>query len=161
MRKLLAFLPLLLLLSCNGEKFTHAKSKIITAQGHEVETFLAITAEEQEQGLSGVKDSQFSHNQGMLFYYPSARELHFWMPDTYFNLDLIYLDQSFRVLDIIRNLAHHKGRNNENLIPRARGVWAQYVLEMKASSKISREIQIGDQLRIKFSPEAEKKIQNL
>lgn len=161
MRKLLAFLTLFLLLSCNGARLSHLKSKITTAAGHEVEVYLAITAAEQEQGLSGVQDSDFKDNEGMLFYYPSPRDMHFWMPDTYFNLDLIFLDGNFKVIDIIRSLAHHKGRNNENLIPRARGVWAHHVLEMKASSKLAKEIKIGDQLKIDYSKEAKDFIQKL
>lgn len=161
MRKLLAFFPLLIILSCNSAKLAHLKSKITTAQGHSVMTYLAITPSEQEQGLSGIKENDFSEKEGMLFYYPQAGIKHFWMPDTYFNLDLIYLDLNFKVIDIVRNLAHHKGRANSELIPRARGVWSNHVLEMKSSSKIAREIQIGDQLKIEYSPEAKKVIENL
>lgn len=161
MIKLLALSSIFLLLSCNSTRPTLLKGKITTAQGHMITTYLALTPSEQEQGLSGVQESDFKDNEGMLFYYPEAGEKHFWMPDTYFNLDLIYLDLNFKVLDIVRNLQHYKGRSNPNLIPRARGVWSNHVLEMKASSKISQEIKVGDQLKIEYSPEALKAIQNL
>ncbi|MFA7613223.1 MAG: DUF192 domain-containing protein [Candidatus Caldatribacteriota bacterium] len=161
MIKLLAFLPLLFLLSCKSTKPELLQSKLTTAQGHTVTIYLALTLTEQEQGLSGVQEQDFKDNEGMLFYYKTAGEKHFWMPDTYFNLDLFFLDHNFKVLDIIRNLPHYKGRNNPELIPRARGVWAQHVLEMKASSQISQGIKIGDQLKVEFSSKAEEAIKKL
>lgn len=161
MIKLLAFLPLLILLSCKSTKPELLKSKLTTVQGHSVNIYLAITPSEQERGLSGVQEKDFKDNEGMIFYYKEASEKHFWMPDTYFNLDLIYLDQNFKVLDIIRNLPHYKGRSNSHLIPRARGVWSHHVLEMKASSQISQAIRVGDLLKVEFSPEAQKAIEKL
>lgn len=154
MRKLCSFLLLTLLLACNSARLPHKQATLTTAQGQKVITYLALTLSEQEQGLSGVKENEFKDNEGMLFYYQEPGEKHFWMPDTYFNLDLFYLDQNFKVLDIVRNLPHYKGRNNLNLIPRARGVWSYHVLEMKASSPIAQEINVGDQLKLEFSAEA-------
>jgi uncharacterized protein len=99
-----------------------------------------------EQGLSGVKAEDLSDDQGMLFFYLTDQEMHFWMPDTYFDLDLVYLDSNLKIIDIIRKLPHYIGRSNPDLIPRARGVWSRYVLEMKASSSISGKLKIGDLL---------------
>lgn len=104
---------------------------------------------EQEQGLSGMQPENFDDNEGMLFYYLDDGDKHFWMPDTYFDLDLFYLDKDLRILDIVRKLPHHKGRHNEDLIPRARGVWCRHTLEMKASSPLAAELKIGDQLQWK------------
>jgi uncharacterized membrane protein (UPF0127 family) len=57
-----------------------------------IKTKLAFTPSEQEQGLSGIRPENFNNDQGMLFFYLEDGEKLFWMPDTYFNLDLFYLD---------------------------------------------------------------------
>lgn len=158
MGKLLSFLVLFILVSCNGGKLARKDALITTPSGQTVITHFAITPEEQEQGLSGVKESDFGINEGMLFYYTEGGMRQFWMPDTYFNLDLFYLDEKFKVLDVIRNLRHHPGRDTPSLIPRARAVWSWHVLEMRADSPISREIQIGDQLKVEFSDEVKKRL---
>lgn len=153
MRKLLTLLLLFSLLACQSEsrRMTEIPEKleIITAAGDVINVSLAYSPSVQEQGLSGIKDEDFDSNEGMLFYYLQDDEKHFWMPDTYFDLDLIYLDKNFKVLDIIRKLPHYKGRANPELIPRARGVWARHVLEMKAGSETSQKIKEGDQLQMK------------
>lgn len=158
MRKLLTLLLLFSLESCqtNSRTMTELpkKTELITSSGKIIKTTLAISPKDQEQGLSGVRPEDFEDDQGMLFYYLQDDEKHFWMPDTYFDLDLIYLDKNFKVVDIIRKLPHYKGRANPHLIPRARPIWSRHALEMKASSKISQEIKEGDQLQwtLELSP---------
>lgn len=151
MRKLLTLSLLFLLTACQSESRSKTSPlkfvELITPQGEVIETTLAITPKEQEQGLSGVKPKDFSDSQGMLFYYLEDGDKYFWMPDTYFDLDLIYLDKDLKILDIIRKLPHYVGRANPNLIPKARPVWARHTLEMKASSPISQKLQIGDRLK--------------
>jgi uncharacterized membrane protein (UPF0127 family) len=116
-----------------------------------------------QQGLSGIKPDQFGEDEGMLFFYLEEQEMHFWMPDTYFDLDLIYLDKNLKITEIIRKLPHYIGRANPSMIPRARGVWSRHVLEMKATSVLSQKLKIGDSL-IWISPiemrDAEERIKN-
>lgn len=160
MPKFLTLSLLLFLLACQSEsRNSPRRVDLITPNGETVRTRLAITLPEQEQGLSGVKPGDFVDDEGMLFYYLEDSEKYFWMPDTYFDLDLIYLDRDLKIVDIIRKLPHHIGRHNESLIPRARPVWARHTLEMKAGSPISARLKIGDQLKWKGSvpyPEMDK-----
>lgn len=156
MRKLLILTLLFTLLSCQSEsqnKQSTQKSlkqvELITPAGEPIFTKIAVSPEEQEQGLSGVKPEDFSENQGMLFFYMEDGERSFWMPDTYFDLDLFYLDKELKIIDIIRKLPFYIGRANYELIPRARTVWSRHVLEMKSNSKISEKLKIGDQLKWK------------
>lgn len=156
MLKFLTLSLLAILLSCQTESRKLSRDiELLTPKNDVIETRLAITLAEQEQGLSGVKPEDFDDNQGMLFHYLKDDEKYFWMPDTYFDLDLFYLDKDFKIIDIVRKLPHHIGRHNQDLIPRARGVWCRHVLEMKASSPLAATLQTGDQLRIKggLSPE--------
>ncbi len=147
MPKFLTLCLLFLIFSCQSEsRRAPSEAGLITPKGVTIRTKLAITMKEQEQGLSGMRPENFDDDQGMLFYYLEEGDKHFWMPDTYFDLDLFYLDKDLRIVDIVRKLPHHKGRHNEALIPRARGVWCRHTLEMKASSPQAAELRIGDQL---------------
>ena len=147
MTKFLTLCLLTVLISCQSEsRNTSREGALITPAGETIKTRLAITPPEQEQGLSGVQPGDFEDDQGMLFYYNEDSDKFFWMPDTYFDLDLFYLDKNLVILDIVRKLPHHKGRHNEALIPRARGVWCRHTLEMKSGSKIADSLKIGDKL---------------
>ncbi len=148
MTKFLTLCLFSLIFSCQSESRKSEKIvDILTPNGAKIETRLAITQEEQERGLSGIRPEDFGENEGMLFYYQEDSDKHFWMPDTYFDLDLFYLDKDLRIVDIVRKLPHHQGRHNEALIPRARGVWCRHALEMKASSPLGQTLKIGDQLK--------------
>ena len=149
MRKLIAFLSLFILLSCQSESQNQnplKKVELQTSFGSSIEATLAIDAKEQEMGLSGVKPEDFGDSEGMLFFYTQDEERHFWMPDTYFELDLFYLDKDLKIIDIVRKLPFYIGRANPELIPRARGVWCRHVLEMKSTSSIAQKINVGDKL---------------
>lgn len=152
MRKLLTMLLLSTLWNCQSvSQDPMKKVELITPYGKAIKTTLAITEADQNQGLSGVRPDEFSDDQGMLFFYLEDFEKHFWMPDTYFDLDLFYLDQNLRITEIIRKAPHYIGRANPHLIPRLRGVWCRHVLEMKSSSDIAQKLKVGDQLKWKSS----------
>jgi uncharacterized membrane protein (UPF0127 family) len=152
MRKFLTLLLLLSLSACQSESQDPLKSlELQTPAGELIQTSLVYMPKDMEQGLSGVKPENFSDNQGMLFFYLNDQEMHFWMPDTYFDLDLFFLDKDLKILDIIRKLPFYVGRANPDLIPKARGTWGRYVLEMKATSPVSAKLKIGDQLQWKSS----------
>lgn len=149
MIKLLTLCLLFTLVSCQSESRTKSTLKtveLITPSGDVIKTSLAISPSEQEQGLSGVQSEDYEANQGMLFYYDADEEKNFWMPDTYFDLDIHFLDKDLKITDIIRKLPHYKGRANPELIPRARPVWSRHALEMRSDSSISQKLKIGDQL---------------
>lgn len=156
MGKLLTLLLLLTLSACQSESRNSKdaqnplkKVELITPSGESIETTVVITPADQEQGLSGVKPEDFQDNQGMLFFYLSEDERHFWMPDTYFDLDLFYLDKDLKIIDIVRKLPFYVGRANQDLIPRARGVWCRHTLEMKSTSAIAQKLKMGDVLKWK------------
>jgi uncharacterized protein len=148
MRKLLTLLALFTLWACQSESQDPLKFLILkTPQGESIQTKLVYTPADMEQGLSGVKPEDFDDDEGMLFFYLSEEEKHFWMPDTYMDLDIFYLDKDLKILDVNRKVPHYVGRANADLIPRARPVWARHVLEMKASSPLSARLKVGDQLQ--------------
>lgn len=164
MTKFIFLAVLFILLGCqNGSRPSESQNSVqlITSTGAVIPTRLAVTMKEQEQGLSGVKSEDFEENEGMIFFYLAEDERHFWMPDTYFDLDLFFLDKDLVIRDIIRKLPHYIGRANPDYIPRARGVWSRHVLEMKSTSPIAASLAVGQQLQWKSKlslQEFEKKV---
>lgn len=108
---------------------------------------LALTEAEKTQGLSGMPADRYQDDQAMFFFYPDTGPRRFWMPDTYFDLDIFFLDPDLRVLDIERDVKHHPGRSTPPEIPMTRTILSTHILEIKASSPIAKSIKIGDQLK--------------
>lgn len=165
MRKLLPLLILLVLWSCQSES-RNARNplkyvELTTPTGENIQTELVYSMDEQERGLSGTQANDFADDQGMLFFYLEDGDRSFWMPDTYFDLDLFFLDGELKVTDVIRKLPHYIGRANPERIPKARSVWSRHVLEMKASSELAQKLKVGDRLQWKSQvslPQTESKI---
>jgi uncharacterized membrane protein (UPF0127 family) len=108
---------------------------------------LAISHSEQTQGLSGLKPKDFDVSEGMLFINPEESSRTFWMIDTYFNLDIIFLDKKLVVVGIEKDAPNHPGRNEPPQIFRTHTFEAQYVLETKANSPFSKNLKLNDQLK--------------
>ena len=66
---------------------------------------LADTGPERSQGLMHVKEMPTSS--GMLFVYPDARNVSFWMKNTFIPLDLIFLDATGTVKRVHENAVPH------------------------------------------------------
>ncbi len=64
---------------------------------------VASTSAEQEQGLSDVPF--LASTTGMLFVFDTPDDYGFWMKDMQFPLDIIWLDQSFKIIHIEYSLS--------------------------------------------------------
>lgn len=122
------------------------KAKLLLSNGVAVHVTMAITPEEQQKGLSGLRDSDFPDEEGMFFFYLDTGPRRFWMPDTYFNLDIFFIDQNMKVVAIERNVPAHPGMDQSVPIAQTQTYYARHVLELKASSKIAKMINRGDVL---------------
>ena len=114
--------------------------------GQSIRTSLALRRETQIRGLSGVRAQDFPDDGGLLFVFLQEEERSFWMPDTYFDLDIIFLDKNLKVVGLERNVPHHPGRAEPPPIYSTANYWAKYVLEIKARSPLSAQIDRGDTL---------------
>ena len=120
--------------------------ELVTPNGEKIKTSLAYTPEDQLEGLQNVQPDEFSEQEGKLFFYLEDDARTFWMPNTYFDLDLIYLDQDLKITEIVRDLDHYTGDVDAE-IPRAPTVTSRHVLEMKSSSEIADRLKVGDQIQ--------------
>ena len=125
----------------NSVRFT----KLSLPSGKVIETKLAITQQEQNTGLSGSQIEHFGLYQGLLFYYPFIGKRQFWMPDTYFNIDIIFLDKNLKVIAVEKNVPAHPGRQEPPRIYRTKTYLSRHVLEIRADSPLSKEINVGTQ----------------
>lgn len=116
--------------------------------GKTIQLRLAVNDDEQMQGLSEVLPDELQNNEGMLFVNKNDESRRFWMPNTFINLDIFFLDAHLKVLRVFRDMKAHPGFD-EFLIPIARteSVRCRHVLELKSSSPLSREIKVGDTLK--------------
>lgn len=149
----------ILISSCNpvhpAKQNTPKQGKIALTSGKLIDITLSITPEELSKGLSGIRNDQYADNQGMLFYFKDWGPRAFWMPDTYFDLDIFYLDDSLKIIDVARKVKHHPSYDGD--VPRAKVVYAKHVLELKSDSPLSQELSINDKL-IWISPKTWKEV---
>jgi len=106
---------------------------------------IARTQEERERGLQ--LRSSLGEDQGMLFIFPESGRHSFWMKDTLIPLDMIWLDESQGVVDILKDVPVC----SEDPCPvYAPGKQAKYVLEVNAGYVSSLNIQEGESANFKL-----------
>ncbi len=72
-----------------------------TGTAHAFRVELAVTPEQQARGL--MFRTEMGADEGMLFPYDQPRMLSFWMKNTVLSLDLIFIDEERRVINIAAN----------------------------------------------------------
>lgn len=120
--------------------------------GKTIQLRLAISKDEQSRGLSGLKPNDFKINEGMLFINSDESPRTFWMNDTYFNLDIIFLSKDLKIVGVEKNVPFHAGSNEPPKIYRTHTYRSQFVLETKGKAPFSRSLKVNDQLRFLGKP---------
>ncbi len=146
--KLIIFLCLISFLGgCNASTSDHLKNyevkKLILPSGKSIKVYLAQTVEQQRLGLSGIKPEDFGKNEAMLFPWHEMKMRQFWMPNTFFDLDIIFMNGENYIIDIHRGLKHYKGQGTRAQVPLSKEVYSQNILEVRADSPISKELKPG------------------
>lgn len=62
---------------------------------------IADTDDQRNQGLMYRK--YMKNNQGMFFIFSDSKERSFWMKNTYISLDIIFIDENFKIVSIARD----------------------------------------------------------
>ncbi len=95
------FLFLLFILGCSEE--TNNILTIVTEEKEiNVTVEIADSYEEHKVGLSNRE--LLDENTGMLFIFSYPKTLSFWMKDTFIPLDIMYIDENFKITEIKENL---------------------------------------------------------
>jgi uncharacterized membrane protein (UPF0127 family) len=103
---------------------------------------IADTPSLQEHGLSDRLSLPEDH--GMLFVFPTPGLYGFWMKDMHFSLDIIYLDNNFRIISLFKNVA----TSTYPAVLKPTGP-SQYVLEVNAGFSDTNHLTEGQVLDIK------------
>ena len=102
---------------------------------------IAETADQQTLGLG--KRSSLPADQGMLFIFDQPQILYFWMKDMEFSLDIIWLDENYKVIGWSASVSPETFP--ETFSPSAP---AKYVLEVNAGFVEKNSVKVGDLLKI-------------
>ncbi len=111
-------------------------------------TFILASKKEHKQGLSGILSKHFPNNNAALFLFKKPGIRRFWMRNTYFNLDIIFLNSKFKIIEVQRNMQAHPGKTIDRSIEKTKEIWAHHVLEIKSSSPIAKKLKKGIQLKL-------------
>lgn len=97
---------------------------------------VACTPQALAQGL--MNRHYLDQDAGMLFVFPKPQNVKFWMKNTYLALDLIFMDQNFKVVQLYANARplDLKKIESDQII--------KYVLEISAGSIQHHDIRKGD-----------------
>ena len=106
---------------------------------------LALTGEQQAQGLSG--RAELAAGAGMLFVWNQESRRSFWMPDMNFPLDMVWLNGDCAVTHITHNAPPQAPGQSQADLPRYTVDQVQYVLEINAGEAALHGIKVGDQAR--------------
>ena len=106
---------------------------------HCVDVEIARTAQAMEQGLSGHRP--LTDNQGMLFMFQAPGQYGFWMKDMTFDLDIIWMDQDGKIVDIKHDFKPCTPQSCPVYKP---AVNALYVLEVNAGYCQQHNVKVGD-----------------
>jgi len=113
----------------------------LTIQGHELRVELATDPTRREVGL-GYRAS-LPEDGGMLFIFPQSQPQSFWMKNCLIDLDIAYIDDDGKIVDLIRMTAVPPAERSRPKVkyPSSRPV--RYVLETNAGWFESRGIGPG------------------
>ena len=113
--------------------------KVNKNNSQELSIELADTVHKRSYGLMNREDMK--SNSGMLFIWKDRQIRNFWMKNTYFNLDLFFLNDQGKIIEIYKNA---KAFDETNIKSKEK---VKYVLEMKAGEQ---NFQIGNKLKCNF-----------
>ncbi|NMC36203.1 DUF192 domain-containing protein [Candidatus Beckwithbacteria bacterium] len=125
-----------------GYDYTHkllVKSQLVLVE-------IADTPEKITQGLSG--RSNLAQNNGMLFIFPQAREVTFWMPDMNFSLDMVFIRDK-KVVYIEKDVPNFPPNTPLEELPRySPPEIVDWVLELPSGWAQKYNLQLGDQVEL-------------
>ena len=126
--------------ACSGIKFTKKDIFIVNKINQKIKfnVELADTDMKRKTGLQCKK--QLKENEGMLFIWKSEDLRYFWMKNTKFYLDIIFINSDFEIVDIYFNAKPF------SLLNISSSRKAQYVLEINEGVFENFDLMIGDKL---------------
>lgn len=95
----------------------------------------------REEGMKWLTEAEVGPDQGMLFVFDAPRKVAFWMEDTLIPLDIVFISESKKVLNVVRG-------EPEDLTKLPSAGPTLYALELRAGTARRLGIQPGQTIQI-------------
>jgi uncharacterized membrane protein (UPF0127 family) len=121
-------------------------AEFITADGRPLGLFsVEVAASDEERSKGLMFRRELGSMKGMLFVFPSERQLSFWMKNTLIPLDMIFVSRDWRVVGVVANTVP--------LSEDSRGVEtpSQYVFEFAGGTAARLGIGVGSTVNVRGS----------
>ena len=109
-----------------------------------IQTKIADEPKDREAGLADY--SSLPLGEGMLFVFDKAESYVFWMKNVEFAIDIIWIDDQKKIVDIAPNVPPEPNKGEKELTRYKPKSDAKYVLEINAGLSSLHNLQIGDQV---------------
>lgn len=119
-----------------------AGPRVILPDGFSIGVEIAADQELRAQGM--MFRDQLPRGRGMLFFFPENGVYPFWMKNTRIPLDMIWIDESLRVVHVKHHVPPCRVEDCPSYDPQ---VEARYVLELAGGEAEVLGIAVGDSLR--------------
>ncbi len=113
---------------------------------YKIEAEIAATKQQREHGL--MYRISLNENHGMLFVYPEETRQGVWMKNTLLALDVLFLSERGKVVDIVKNLQPCLEEPCPIYISKTR---AKYMLEISAGVTDRQHIEPGQELILEYN----------
>ena len=137
----LIILPETVWAESNRPVFKQIVCSINVNKNNPQELSLDIADNKQKRSYGLMNREDMRPNSGMLFIWKDSQIRNFWMKNTYFNLDLFFLNNHGEIIEIYKNA---KAFDETNIKSKEK---VKYVLEMNAGEQ---NFQIGNKLICNF-----------
>lgn len=117
---------------------------VVGVRNLNIDAQIAAKASDRKKGLGG-RDT-LALNQGLLFVFDTKGPYVFWMKDMKFAIDIIWMDENKRIVDIYGSVPQEPKKSDSQLIRYKPRGDALYVLETNAGIASLNGLQIGDQV---------------
>lgn len=126
-----------------GQISSQNKSLTTVAIGSlNVNVKVVISASERKKGLSG--HDSLPINSGMLFVFDKSAKWGIWMKDMKFPIDIIWIGQDKRIVDIAANALPEPGKKDAELTVYRPQNDSKYILEINAGLANLNNLKVGD-----------------
>lgn len=120
-----------------------ANKKVVLPNNQSVKVGVADTAFKRAKGL--MYQRYLDENSGMLFIFDDKAKHIFWMKNTLIALDMIWMDENLKVVDITYNVQPCNTDSCQTYMP---SLPAKYVLEVNGGYSEKQNIKGGESLRL-------------
>jgi uncharacterized membrane protein (UPF0127 family) len=130
-----------------GSQYAQARGEVTFASGTRVSVEIADTDDKRQRGLMFRKE--LAPTDGMVFIFDEKGFYPFWMKNCFISLDMIWVDEAFKVVSIAPSVPPCKADPCPNYSPTAD---ALYVVETVSGFAKQHGVKVGDTLVFKNIP---------